>query len=248
MRVKSGIYGLDELIGGGFPRGSFVLVSGKLGTGKTVFAMQYVGRGVQDYGEPGVFVSLERERKALYDDASAFGWHFQRLEKAGSLRLLGGPVASVGREMERAKASVADILGEVVDVAEELDAKRVAVDGLELLRLLEGDERALALSLAELKEGLSKLGCTLVATSQVGEEEELGAVGFGEGLADGVISLYYEGEGLTRDRALEVRKMRGTAHSNQLHFFDITDKGIVIKKLPEELATPAKVEEGPEKE
>ncbi|MCS7131303.1 MAG: hypothetical protein NZ934_01020, partial [Hadesarchaea archaeon] len=48
-----------------------------------------------------------------------------------------------------------------------------------------------------------------------------------------VIVLYYEGEGLTRDRALEIRKMRGTAHSNQLHFFDITDKGIVVKKLPE---------------
>jgi KaiC/GvpD/RAD55 family RecA-like ATPase len=66
-------------------------------------------------------------------------------------------------------------------------------------------------------------------------EEELEAVGFGGGLADGVISLYYEGEGLTRDRALEIRKMRGTVHSNQLHFFDITDKGIVVKKLPEEL-------------
>ncbi|MCS7131727.1 MAG: hypothetical protein NZ934_03245, partial [Hadesarchaea archaeon] len=195
----------------------------------------YIGRGVQDYGEPGVFVSLERERKALYDDASTFGWHFQRLEKAGSLRLLGGPIASVRREMERAKASIDDILGEVLEVAGELEAKRAAIDGLELLRLLEGDERSLTLSLAGLGEELSRLGCTLVATSQVGEEEELGAVGFGEGLADGVISMYYEGEGLTRDRALEIRKMRGTAHSNQLHFFDITDKGIVVKKLPEEL-------------
>jgi KaiC/GvpD/RAD55 family RecA-like ATPase len=234
MRVKTGIYGLDELVGGGFPRGSFVLVTGKVGTGKSVFAMQYVGRGVQDYGEPAVFVSFERERKALYDDAVAFGWHFQRLEKAGSLRLLGGPIASVRREMERAKASVEDILGEVADAVREVEARRAAVDGLELLRLLEGDERSLMLSLAELKEGLSRLGCTLVATSQVGEEE-LEAVGFGGGLADGVISLYYEGEGLTRDRALEIRKMRGTVHSNQLHFFDITDKGIVVKKLPEEL-------------
>ena len=73
MRVKTGIPGLDELIGGGLPRGSCTLLSGKSGTGKTILSMQYIVKGITDYGEPGVFVSFEREPDALYEDMKGFG-------------------------------------------------------------------------------------------------------------------------------------------------------------------------------
>ncbi len=231
MRVKTGIHGLDELVGGGFPRGSCVLAMGKVGTGKSIFAMQYIANGIQEYGEPGVFVSLERERKALYDDASAFGWQLQRLEKEGSLQILGGPIASVAKAMKKAEAAIEDIFDEIAEAVEGAEAKRAAVDGVEKLAIFAPDEVSLKLQLGDLKDRLAGLGCTTLLTCEV-DEEGLSKLGI-EDVVDGVIVLYYEGEGLTRDRALEVRKMRGTAHSNQLHFFDITDKGIVIKKLPE---------------
>jgi len=231
--VKTGIAGLDDLVGGGFPAGSCVLVSGKIGTGKSIFAMQYVAKGITDYGDLGVLVSLERGKKDLYRDASAFGLHLQRLEKEGTLQILGGSISAVSREMRKAKATVEDLMSEVVDAVETSGSKRMALERVDLLPLLSPEEQEIMVQLSDLRRRLGDLGCTSVLTSGIRERsEELSRVG-AEEVADGVIVLYYEGEGLTRDRALEIRKMRGTEHSSQLHFFDITGRGIVIKKMPE---------------
>ena len=231
--VKTGIAGLDDLVGGGFPAGSCVLVSGNIGTGKSIFAMQYVAKGITDYGDLGVLVSLERGKKDLYRDASAFGLHLQRLEKEGTLQILGGSISAVSREMRKAKATVEDLMSEVVDAVETSGSKRMALERVDLLPLLSPEEQEIMVQLSDLRGRLGDLGCTSVLTSEIRERsEELSRVG-AEEVADGVIVLYYEGEGLTRDRALEIRKMRGTEHSSQLHFFDITGGGIVIKKMPE---------------
>ena len=233
MRVKTGIAGLDELMGGGIPAGSSVLVSGKIGTGKSIFAMQYMAKGITDYGDFGVFVSLENSRRELYQHASEFGWQFQRLEKGGSLQILGGPVSTVNREMKRARGKVEGLISEVIETVENSGSKRVAFERVDLLQLLSRKEPDIRMQLSDLKERLEKLGCTSILTSEIREgKEELSEVG-AEEIADGAIVLYYEGEGLTRDRGLEIVKMRGTEHSNELRFFDITSKGIVIKKMPE---------------
>jgi len=223
---------LDELIGGGFPAGSCVLVSGKIGTGKSIFAMQYIANGITDYGEFGVLVSLESSKEDLYEYASGFGWQLQRLEKEGSLQFLGGPISTVSMEIRKAKATIEDLMSEVVEAVETSESKRMALERVDLLPLLSPEELDIRVQLSDLKERLRELGCTSILTSEIREgSEELSGVG-AEGILDGAIVLYYEGEGLTRDRALEVRKMRGTEHSNQLHFFDITGEGIAIKKMP----------------
>jgi KaiC/GvpD/RAD55 family RecA-like ATPase len=238
MRIRSGIFGLDELIQGGFPTGSCVLVSGKLGTGKSIFATQYIARGIVSYGEMGVLVSFERDKKELYRDTFEFGWPLQNLEKEGSLEILGGSMARVAGEMSKAKATVDDLISEMVETVENSRSKRLALEGVEFLEMLSQDKLEFMIQLSDLKDSLRELGCTFLLTSEVGEgKEEFSRVG-AEELADGIIALYYEGEGLTRDRALEIRKMRGTEHSNQLHFFDITNKGIAIKGMPEKPKVP----------
>ncbi|KUO40311.1 MAG: hypothetical protein AVW06_02575 [Hadesarchaea archaeon DG-33-1] len=235
MRIKTGILGFDELVGRGFPEGSSVLVCGKIGTGKSIFTRQYLVRGITDYGDLGVLVSLERGKRDLYHDALAFGWHIQRLEKEGTLQILGGPISSVSREMGKAKGKTEDFISEVVEVVETSESRRVAFERIDLLSMFSPDESELKVQLSRLRESLAKLGCTSVLTSEIREgREELSGLG-AEGILDGVIVLYYEGEGLTRDRALEIRKMRGTEHSNRLHFFNIIEnKGIVIEKIPGE--------------
>jgi len=232
-RVKTGIAGLDELIGGGFPVGNCVLVSGKIGTGKSIFAMQFIANGITHYGELGVIVSLERSKKGLYNDGLAFGLQLERLERGDGLQFLGGPISTISRETVKAKAAIEDLISEVVATVETFGAKRMALERVDLLPLLSREGMDIRVQLSDLKEELEGLGCTSVLTSEIREgSEELSGVG-AEEILDGVIVLYYEGEGLTRDRALEIRKMRGTEHSNQLHFFDITGDGIVIKKMPE---------------
>jgi KaiC/GvpD/RAD55 family RecA-like ATPase len=238
MKVKTGIPGLDEITGGGFPSGSSVLVSGKIGTGKSIFAMQYIANGIANYGDFGVFVSFESSKKDLYEYASTFGWQLHRHEKNGTLQILGGPISTVSAEMAKSKSKIEDLISEVIEAVETSESKRLALERADLLSLLALEEEpGIMVHLSDLKESLGELGCTSVMTTEIGESGELSEVG-AEEILDGVIELYYEGEGLTRDRALEVRKMRGTQHSNQLHFFDITDNGIVIKKMPEAPMVP----------
>ena len=57
-RVPTGINSLDALIEGGFPRGSLILLAGNPGTGKTIFSMQFLFKGAEDYGESGIYVSF----------------------------------------------------------------------------------------------------------------------------------------------------------------------------------------------
>ena len=69
-KIKTGIPGLDELLGGGIPKGRSVLLSGRCGTGKTVFGVQYLIEGIK-IGEPGVLVTLEQNNEELSSDMLA---------------------------------------------------------------------------------------------------------------------------------------------------------------------------------
>lgn len=234
MRVKTGIHGLDRLIGGGLPKGSCTLLSGKCGTGKTILSMQYVVKGITEHGEPGVFVSFECEPEFLYEEMRSFGWRLKDLENQGNIEFMGGTLDRITKFGRKVGAKGEDLIEEIVGVVREKRADRLALDGLAQFSMLFPDKLAFRSGLARLQRELNKLGCTSILTSEVDEGKGgLSRLGVEEYVADGVIVLYYEGDGLARTRALEVRKMRGTGHSDHMSFFDITDKGIKIVKLEE---------------
>ena len=234
MRVKTGIPRLDELMGGGLPKGSCTLLSGKCGTGKTILSMQFVVKGVTEYGEPGVFVSFEREPEALCEDARGFGWHIKVLENQGNLELMGGPLDRITKFGKKVGARGEDMIEEIVGTVRERGAERLALDGLAQFSMLFPDASTFRSGLMRLQRELGKLGCTSILTSEVEEGKDgFSRLGVEEYVANGVIVLYYEGNGLTRTRALEVRKMRGTKHSDYMSFFEIGDEGIRIMKMNE---------------
>ena len=75
-RVKTGISGLDEMLGGGFLSKTANLVEGAPGTGKTTLGMQFIYNGITRYKEPGLILTFEEFPKQYYYDAAAFGWDF----------------------------------------------------------------------------------------------------------------------------------------------------------------------------
>src|SRR3989304_4242674 len=85
-RVTTGITGLDEMLWGGFLRGSAILLRGAPGTGKTTLALQFLMHGARN-GEPGVMISFEEFPQSIHRDAEALGWNLQELEQKQRLDL-----------------------------------------------------------------------------------------------------------------------------------------------------------------
>jgi circadian clock protein KaiC len=81
--VPTGVYGLDEMIGGGFPKERIILVLGGPGSGKTILASQFLYKGFSQYNENGVMVSLDEAKRHYYSEMLNFGWDFQKGEDEG---------------------------------------------------------------------------------------------------------------------------------------------------------------------
>src|SRR3984957_11254477 len=78
-KAATGIVGFDEITGGGLPRGRTTLLVGGPGSGKTIFALQYLGRGARTYKEPGIFVAFEEAPKRIVRNLKGFGWKLEEL-------------------------------------------------------------------------------------------------------------------------------------------------------------------------
>jgi len=238
-RIRTGIYGLDELIEGGFPQGRSVLVSGSCGSGKTTFGIQYLYMGAEVYGEPGIYVTLDERPNLIREDCLNFGWDLRKLEEQNMLQIIDGTVARLGFPTEEEftlPSTVIDIdklLLEILAAIKRFGAKRIVIDSLPALGLSLKSEDEIRKAMLKLSYLLGKAGITAVLISERSEDKKFSKYGIEEYLVDGVIVLHYLGVGSTTTRALQIVKMRGTKHSEYLHPLEITDRGIVIKKVEE---------------
>lgn len=222
-RISTGITGLDEMLGGGFPRGHIVVVMGAFGTGKTTFGLQFLMSGLKA-GENCIFISLEEDTKSILSNAKAFGWDMQEYfddERLGLYRL----------EPADAKNTITRIRSELPSFIKESKATRVVIDSVSLLNLLfdsNQDKRAMLFSLTQL---LRSSGCTTLLTAEVKDDNPRSSRdGLVEYTADGVILLHYDepkgsGEG---QLTLRILKMRRTAHSRRIKPYSISKDGISV--------------------
>ncbi len=95
-KLRTGIPGLDDLIGGGIPEGSTTLISGRSGSGKTIFGIQYLYNGASEHDEPGILVTLEVRPNDLRAEALQFGWDLSELEKAGKITIIDAASSKAG--------------------------------------------------------------------------------------------------------------------------------------------------------
>jgi circadian clock protein KaiC len=80
-KVKTRIAGLDELLDGGFPKGRVISIIGSPGTGKTILSTQFIMNGILDYGENGLYISLDERKQHYIEEMGSFGWDLEKLEK-----------------------------------------------------------------------------------------------------------------------------------------------------------------------
>ncbi len=219
-RIPTGISNLDPLIEGGFKRNSVNLVAGGAGSGKTIFAMQFILDGLKR-GEPGIYITFEEKKKKFYEDMLEFGWDLQKYEDQNKFVFL-------EYTPEQVKKILTEGGGIVEAILEKIKARRIVIDSITSFSLLYEDEltkKEAALSLFEL---IDKWDCTGILTSQDEARNGHTITAAMEFEVDGIIVLYHVKKKGVRRRAIEILKMRGTKIPEKTVALDITDKGIKI--------------------
>jgi circadian clock protein KaiC len=222
LRTPTGIEGLDAMIGGGIPRGRIVLVSGGPGTGKTTIAIQYLVNGVLKYGERGIFVSLDEPKDRILEEASYYGWDFEKLHNEKKIAFIDGSPYIRGHKVQRFK------LGQTIrDTAQAIQAKRISVDTMAALTLQYPDIVQRREVILELFENVRETGATCIITDETREGQSRPIL-LEEYLADGVIVLQSSQIERKRIRTIGVEKMRGTAIDDQLRPYILDEDGFSI--------------------
>ena len=180
--VPSGLEWVDLLIGGGFKRGSLVIVAGNPGTGKTVFSAGWLYHGAVDFDEHGVYISFAEDRDAFYDNMRGFGYDFERLEAEGKFQFL--DLVTVKDE------GISDVFSWIVDKVYSAKAKRLVLDSFSALaQAFEKPIDMRSFMHTILSKVLRKSGCTTMLILEVPYGETKIGYGIEEFLADVVLLL-----------------------------------------------------------
>jgi KaiC/GvpD/RAD55 family RecA-like ATPase len=232
VSVPSGVPGLDELISGGIPSGSVVLVKGSPGSGKTILASQFLYEGIKRFGEAGIFVSFEvpkieliKQAKQLHMDLSAFdGKQFEFID-AAPVRLLATDSHIERDSAGMAKIAVSSLCDQIRTKIDQMRARRLVIDPLTSLSMLCEDALERRLSVLSFLEALRKMGVTVIATA---EETHSDTVEPEEYLSDGLITLRTVQVGRAVARAIAISKMRRRATDYQPRPYKIGEGGIQV--------------------
>lgn len=219
-RLKTGIPGLDPLVGGGVLSKSVNLVTGETGTGKTIMCCQFLWYGLQK-GETGVYITLEEDPDDIKEDAKQFGWDFQKYIEKDLFRIIYHDPAQVNN------------LGSVlIDEIKSLKAKRLVIDSTSVMGLALKDPAQIRKMLLNIINVIKRTDCTAMITSEVTEDSKaLSRFGVEEFIADAVFVLNYIGIGETSARTLIIRKMRRTDHGTDIYPIEIGKNGVEIKPI-----------------
>jgi circadian clock protein KaiC len=225
-KTPTGIEGLDEITSGGFPEGRPTLICGGAGCGKTLLSMQFLIKGITDYGEPGVFMSFEEPSKDLSINVQSLGFDLEQLK--ADKKLVVDYVRVERSEIEEAGEYDLDglfiRLGHAIDTVK---AKRVVLDTIESLFSGLDNQAILRAELRRLFHWLKDKGVTAVITGERGEAT-LTRQGLEEYVSDCVIVLDHRVIEQVSTRRLRIVKYRGSTHGTNEYPFLIDETGISV--------------------
>ena len=225
-KCPTGIAGFDEITLGGLPRGRPSLICGGAGCGKTLFGIEFLARGAQDFGEPGVCISFEETSDDLAQNAISLGFDLKALERANELVI---DYIHIDKS-EIAETGEYDLEGLFIRIGSAIDsigAKRVLLDTPEALFGGLNDEGVLRSELRRLFRWLKDKGVTAVITGEKGEGT-LTRHGIEEYVSDCVVLLDHRLQSGVVTRRMRVLKYRGSMHGTNEYPFLIGQKGISI--------------------
>jgi circadian clock protein KaiC len=221
-RLSTGNRELDQMMGGGIPKGDSLLIAGSSGTGKSLLATEFIAAGTRA-GEPAIVAVFEERPEEYARRASTFGLDLVTPQSNGILEVL---------YLRPLDLSVDETMQEILEAIRRTGAKRLVIDSLAgfEMALAPGFRQDFRESLYRMIFALTGLGVTILSTLEMEESfKELRfstySISF---LADDILRMrYVEIDGQLR-KILFVVKMRGGGHSKDIREYEISPNGIEI--------------------
>ncbi|MEA2765600.1 MAG: circadian clock protein KaiC [Gemmatimonadaceae bacterium] len=227
-KLETGISSLDIIAKGGLPKNRTTLISGTAGSGKTVFAVQFIAAGIER-GEPGVFVTFEESAANIRENMHSFGWDLAKWEAEGKLTFVDASPDPDIDTVESGGFDLGALVARVENAVKKVKATRVSVDSLGAVFSQFSDQSMVRGELFRIASALKAMGVTAVLTAE--RTDDHGAIarfGVEEFIADNVMILRNALEDETRRRTIEILKFRGCDHQKGEYPFTIVPHGGVI--------------------
>jgi circadian clock protein KaiC len=225
-KSPTSIQGLDEITGGGLPKGRPTLVCGGAGCGKTLFAMEFIVRGATQFNEPGVFISFEETEKELTANVASLGFDLDDLVKRKKIWLENIRIERTEIE-QSGEYDLEGLFIRIHHAIESINAKRVVLDTIEILFSGLPNPQILRAELQRLLGWLKKKGITTIITAERGDGS-LTRQGLEEYVSDCVILLDHRVNDQSSIRRLRIVKYRGSTHGTNEYPFLIDEDGFSV--------------------
>lgn len=228
-KVPTGIPGFDVFSEGGLPAGRTTLISGTAGSGKTIFASQFLASGIER-GQNGVFVTFEESPPMLRKNVRGFGWNIQQWETEGKWSFVDASPLDRNIPLVSGEYDLDPLISRLKYAISQVNAQRVAVDSLGSIFSYVPNDSQVRSVLFRLAQVLRELEVTAVLTSErTVEYGEISRYGIEEFVADNVIIVRNALVEERRRRTVEILKFRGVPHQHgEFPFTIISQQGIVV--------------------
>jgi circadian clock protein KaiC len=220
FKLTTGVEGLDDMMYGGIPEKSTLLVIGKTGLGKTMLGLQFIVAGLK-LGEAGVIVMFDEREDQLIYEARRLGWDLKRFIDKGLLRIIHSHPQNISPDEHNLK---------IVSCLEEVGAKRLLFDDVHNMESVIPDPVELRDHIRLLTNFLKSKGVTVMLTNETSEQlgsEKLPKLGI-TSVADAIILLHFQEDHDRFDRVLSILKLRGSDHDKSKKKYIIRDNGIKV--------------------
>jgi len=235
-KVPTGIKGLDDMLGGGLPVGRSILVCGGPGSGKTIFGTQFLYSGAAEYGEPGLYVSLDESPTHLKQDVASFGWNIEEFEMqkklvildASPIRAIPGQVKIGNLNIGKRDFSMLSLIEIIKTRVQEFDVKRVVIDPITTFAVQYPNAYERRNAVLDLIQAVTNLGTTNLMISELRATALERQIQAEEFLSHGVIVFHTISKDGEIVRAVQIEKMRGLSHDHQLRPYKIFQTGMEV--------------------
>jgi len=220
-RVSTGIKGLDDMIEGGFPRGSMILLAGSPGSGKTIASAQFLHHGASVLGENGAYISFVERESVFLRNMGRFGLNFEKLKNEGRFKFL--DMITPGSE-----AFSVDSMNFALKEVQLMKAQRLVIDSFTAMSSTFEKKVDARIILHLLEIVMRELGCTTVLVVEVPTGHRDLGLGFEEFIVDGLVLFETVRDRLGVRRRAIINKMRGTNHSQNYCNIVISNQGLSL--------------------